>query len=118
MAKQVETSVKKRRKREAVQSRVITTLARLTSQNARTSFAPEIILIKKLDLPHESKWRPVYQLRQAARQLEKKGIVEFDKNANGWAIRLTQKGERFAEILEAKENIKIKKRKNGMADGA
>lgn len=108
MSKKLETVVKKRAKREKIQQKVALLLVRLTAQSARTTFAPEEVLLKRLNLNNHERWKPSYQLRQAVRRLEKRGLVEFQKGASGWAVRLSPKGKKWVYTLEVRESIKIK----------
>lgn len=109
MGKSLEKQVSKRATREKVQQKVLLVLTRLTTQSSYLTFAPEAVLIKRLGLTDTNKWKPTYQIRQALRRLEKKGLVKSERTQNGWVTRLSQQGEKHAKKLETLEQIKIKK---------
>lgn len=111
MPRELETTIAKRTKREKIQQRVALAITRLTAQSGRTTFAPEAVLLKRLELNNHEKWKPRYQLRQAVSRLEKKGLVRFQKGSSGWAVRLSPKGEQWVSKLETLERISIKHQK-------
>ena len=111
MAGVLETGVQKRARREKIQNKVLIILTRLTTQSSSLAFAPEAVLIKKLGLNDGQKWKPSYQIRQALRRLEKKGLVKYQRTGRGWAAHLSPQGERVAGRLDAAERISIKKPK-------
>ena len=105
----LETQVQKRATREKIQSKILIVLTRLTTQSSSLAFAPEAVLIKKLGLNDGQKWKPSYQIRQALRRLEKKGLVRYQRTAHGWTACLSPRGKKRAERLDAAERIKIRK---------
>src|SRR3990167_6480986 len=107
----LETQVQKRATREKIQSKILIVLTRLTTQSSSLAFAPEAVLIKKLGLNDGQKWKPSYQILQALRRLEKKGLVKYQRTCYGWAARLSSQGEKIAERLDTAERISIKKPK-------
>jgi hypothetical protein len=108
MNKKLETTVQTRAKREHVQQKVALLIARLTDKSGHSLLASEKTLIRRLDLKDE-KWNPRYQIRQALRRLEKKGLVTCEKTRAGWAARLSPRGKKAAQKMEATEVIRIKK---------
>lgn len=105
MSKSLERSVQKRAKREQIQHKLGLILARFTAQSGRLMFAPEAVLVRRLQLKGTERWKPTYQLRQSVQQLQKKGLVEFQKGPQGWAVRLTQKGERWAREFDIQDKL-------------
>src|SRR3989338_3874071 len=94
----LETQVHKRATREKIQNKVLIVLTRLTTQSSYLAFAPEAVLIKKLGLNDGQKWKPSYQIRQALRRLEKKGLVRYQRTAHGWTACLSPQGEKRADM--------------------
>lgn len=105
----LETRIQSRARREKIQEKVLLILTRFTTQSTALAFAPDAVLKKRLGLPEGTKWKPTYQIRQALRRLEKKGLLACERTPRGWAARLSPKGEKAAKKLEAAEHIKIKK---------
>ena len=88
---------------------MLATLFRVTTQSPRLVFAPEKVLLKRLGLPDSQRWKPTYQIRQAVKRLEKRGLVKFQKTSAGWAVKLSARGMEYSKRLHQAEEVTIKK---------
>lgn len=103
----VEIKVGEKARRNRIQQKVAITLFRLTTRNARLTFAPESYVRKHLGFNESQKIN--HRMRQALQRLESRGLIE--RESGSWKSRLTAAGEKFAEKIEAAERLQIKKPK-------
>jgi len=104
----LEQNTAEKARRAQIQQKVTLLLFRMTSYSS-LAFAPEHYLRKRLGLPDVGKSSVSRRMRQALVRLERRGLVE--KGDKGWNFRLTSKGKKFAEKVEAVEKLKIRKPK-------
>lgn len=105
----LEQTVRRRAKREKIQSNILLLLARFTTRSGRLAFAPEAVLRKRLGLRDARAGDATYRVRQAVRRLEKKGLVSYWRAESGWSVKLNPAGEKLGERLIVAERIQIKR---------
>jgi DNA-binding transcriptional regulator PaaX len=73
-------------------------------------FAPNAMrLLKNLDPDLSKKRKPAYRIQQALKRLENRDLIRREKTEKGLVAKLTPRGKKFAERLNAAHKIYIRK---------
>ena len=104
----IEVRVRARHKRQRIQDVVVTSLYALTAVGVGV-VAPNALQLLTHVEKYVAKPRLTRRMSQAITRLRAKGLISRVATGKGTGLRLTEKGNTFAEALEAKESIIVRK---------
>src|SRR3990167_558114 len=105
----IEGRVHKRAKRQQIQNILLVSIYTATALGMITIAPNSAQLLRYINKFIEPAPKLSRRISQAITRLDKKGLVGRTQTNKGSALRLTEKGKRFAESLEAKSKISVRK---------